>query len=80
MDIVCTRCGEPWHTDHVLHDEPEAFERRGGRIDCCPACRGQEPKLPPSERARLAAIRELAETLGDDVDGLAGCLEVFGLL
>ena len=80
MDLVCTRCGEPWDMDYVLHEEPEAFRRRGGRIDRCPCCPKHKPKHSPEERHRLAAIRELANLLGDDVDGLAGTLEDFGLL
>ena len=80
MDIVCTRCREPWHTDHVLHHEPESFKRRGGRIDRCPACPKKKPKHSPEEQYRLDAIRELADTLGDDIDGLAGTLDDFGLL
>ncbi len=80
MDLVCTRCGEPWHMDHVLHEEPEEFKRRGGRIDRCPACPKGRPKLHPKERARLQTIRELADALGDDIDGFAATLEDFGLL
>ena len=80
MDIVCTRCGEPWHTDYVLHEEPEGFRRRGGRIDRCPVCPREKPKHSVQERERLAAIREVADMLGDDVDGLAASLEDFGLL
>ena len=34
----------------------------------------------PEEQDRLDAIRELADTLGDDIDGLAGTLDDFGLL
>ena len=80
MDLVCTRCGEPWHVDHVLHDESESFERRGGRIDHCPACPKEMSEHSPEERHRLVAIRELANLHGDDVDGLAASLEDFGLL
>ena len=80
MDLVCTRCGEPWDLYHVLHDEPEAFERENGVILRCPCCPAGEPDLAPIERERLDAIRALGEMLGDDIDGLAGCLEDFDLL
>jgi hypothetical protein len=66
--------------DYVLHEEPEAFRRRGGRIDHCPCCPKHKAKHSAKERHRLAVIRELADLLGDDVDGLAGTLDDFGLL
>ena len=71
MDLVCIRCGEPWDTDYVLHEDPKAFKRRGGRIDRCPCCPKEKPK---HSRA------ELADLLGDDLDGLAVTLEDFRLL
>lgn len=80
MDLVCTRCGEPWDIDHVLHDEPEAFDRLNGVIRRCPACPECEPHLWPEERARLETIRALGEVLGDDIDALAATLEDFDLL
>ena len=30
MDLLCTCCGEPWDIYHVLHEEPEEFDRRAG--------------------------------------------------
>ena len=27
MDVICTCCGEPWDIYHVLHEEPQAFDR-----------------------------------------------------
>ena len=80
MDLVCTRCSEPWDMDYVLHDEPEGFQRRGGRIDRCPLCPETTPKHSPRQQERLDAIREVADLLGDDIDGLAASLEDFGLL
>ena len=80
MDIVCTRCGEPWDMYYVLHEETQGFRRRGGRIDRCPVCPSEKPKHSKEESERLAAIREVADMLGDDVDGLAATLEDFGLL
>lgn len=80
MDLVCTRCGEPWHIEYVLHEEPAAFIRTGGLIRRCPCCRHCQPELSPTERGRLDAIKELATLLGDDVDGLAAMIEDFDLL
>ena len=71
MDIVCTRCGEPWDVDYVRHEEPSGSKRRSGRIDRCPACPTERPKHSGRELARLDAVRELANLLHDDIDGLA---------
>ena len=80
MDILCTRCGEPWSVDHVLHEEPEEFERDGARITKCPACRRGRPRLSTADRQRLALADELALLCGDDVDAYAADLDDFGLL
>lgn len=64
----------------MLHDEPGAFERCGGRIDRCPVCPKHRPKHSPTEQDRLDAVRELADWLGDDIDALAATLEDFDLL
>ena len=80
MDLICTRCGEPWDVDTVLHDMPDEFERKGSRITRCPTCPPGKPRLSRATEARLAVISTLAETLGDDVDGFAATLEDFGLL
>jgi hypothetical protein len=76
MDLICTCCGEPWDIDHVLHEEPEGFDRQGGRIRACPCCHGVPPEgHSEGERERLAAVAAVAELLGDDVDGVAATLE-----
>lgn len=75
MDIVCTRCGEPWHTDYVRHEAPEDFKRKGCLILECPACRGKSVTLSKAQRQRLDIVRELAYLLGDDLDALAATLE-----
>jgi len=80
MDLVCIRCGEPWDMDYVRHEEPEAFKRSGGRIDHCPCCPEEKPKHSAKQQERLDAIAALADLLGDDIDGLAGTLDDFGLL
>ena len=79
MDLLCTRCGEPWDLDYILHEAPSEFTRKGGLIEHCPSCPGELPKLDPAMRERLAVVKELAELLGDDVDGLAAELQDFGL-
>ena len=80
MDLVCTRCGEPWDLDHVLHEDPDGFHRKGGLIEHCPSCPREKPALSVNERLRLTTIAAVAQLLGDDVDGLAAALEDSGLL
>jgi hypothetical protein len=76
MDLICTRCGEPWDVYHVLHEEPEEFDRQGGLIRACPCCHGKEPEdMTDETRRRLRAVAEVAEVLGDDVDGLAALID-----
>jgi len=80
MDLVCVNCGEPWDVDHVLHDAPQEFIRKGGVIKKCPACPKEgQPNLDEKTRVKLDAVEELGEILGDDIDGLAASLEDFGL-
>lgn len=80
MDIVCTRCGEPWDVAYVLHEEPHAFKRQGGLIQRCPACPPVRPQLDEPTRHRLALAAAAAELLGDDLDGLAAVLDDWNLL
>ena len=81
MDLICTCCGEPWDVDHVLHQEPDEFDRRGGLIRACPCCHGIEPDgMTEERRSRLRAVAAVAELLGDDVDGLAATLDDFEAL
>ena len=76
MDLICTCCGEPWDVDHVLHEEPDGFDRQGGLIRGCPCCHGTPPEgMTEKRRSRLQAVAAVAELLGDDVDGLAGFLD-----
>jgi hypothetical protein len=76
MDIVCTRCAEPWDICHV-NEEAETFKfgASRGHIVRCPAC-GPRPTPPRN----ASAISALADVLGDDVDGLAAELEDWGLI
>ncbi len=85
MDLLCTCCGEPWDIDHVLHEEPEEFDREGGLIRACPCCHGVRPEGLPEkicESLELAAL--VAELCGDDdVDGAAAMqddLAYFGII
>lgn len=80
MDLVCTTCGEPWDMDYVLHEEPESFERVGGNITHCPCCETtSQEDISPQQREKLEIIENLAELLGDDIDGLAAEIEDLGL-
>ncbi len=81
MDLYCVSCGEPWSVDHVLHEEPEAFSRRGGLIESCPCCVGKTLEVKSAaEQEWLFALRAIAETTGDDVDGCAAMMEDFHLI
>ena len=81
MDLPCINCGEPWDMDYVLHEAPHEFTRTHGRIDRCPACPAiSRPPLSAVEQDRLAVVAELADILGDDIDGLAVELEDNGLM
>ncbi len=79
MDLICIRCGEPWDMDYVLHEDPGGFKRQGGRIDHCPCCPKERPKLSPEQRRWLETVGILADLLGDDIDGLAVALDDLGM-
>ncbi len=73
MDLYCSRCGEPYDMDHVMHGgfTPEEKERwQAGRG--CPACYGKPVEKRPF-RAEVAGM--LQDLLGDDVDGIAAEME-----
>ena len=80
MDLLCTRCGEPWDIAYVLHEEPNAFKRKGGLIQRCPSCPTAKPQHDPETQLKLVTVAAMAELMGDDVDGLAAVLEDSGLL
>lgn len=88
MDLICSKCGEPWEVGHVLHEEPERFNREGSLILGCPCCDAnleyQSENLSEPEKEqlsfRLSCVREVCELLGDDVDGAASYLRDFSLL
>jgi hypothetical protein len=82
MDLCCARCGEPWDMDHVLHEEPQDFKYKDGRISECPACRGKSDKdlnLSPGQKNRADIAGVLADLLGDDVDGIAAEMADLGM-
>ena len=76
MDLFCTNCLEPWDLLHVV-DNPDKFDRMGttGNITSCPSCHGKPKDLSAQERFKAAVIADMAELLGDDIDGLAVDIE-----
>jgi hypothetical protein len=79
MDLICSRCGEPWEIYYVLHEEPEAFEKKGGLIIRCPLCPANLKDVSKDGRYRGLMAEVAADVLGDDVDAIASALEDFGL-
>lgn len=72
MDLYCSRCGEPYEFDYVMHDMTP--QEKGDFLNgvCCPSCKGKEVTDRPF-RAMLAGA--MGEILGDDIDGLAAEME-----
>jgi hypothetical protein len=81
MDIYCTNCGEPWDVCGLWDWEPEERKRWkfGSTLVGCPCCEGKKVDLSPAERERVEITAALADLMGDDIDGLASCLEDFGI-
>lgn len=83
MDILCSRCGEPWETYYVQHDMIPQERDRFWAGKGCPCCEGkaEEEFAGRAERTSFARLaqRELKAVLGDDVDRLAALMEDFGL-
>lgn len=76
MDTICTRCGEPWDIDEVLHGQIDEFDRDDCLIRRCPCCRTKATvQLSVAQRERLEEIAEVAKLFGDDVDGFVAFLE-----
>lgn len=75
MDIICTRCGEPWDVCHVLHEDPTGFQRKGCLIARCPSCETAAPELSKQRRDYLLIVIEMAGLHGADIDGFASWLE-----
>ena len=77
MDILCTRCGEPWDAmlDDLQQHEREDFRAGKG----CPTC--IDDPNPDNINPESSAIQEaLQDVLGDDVDALAGMMGDFDLI
>jgi len=79
MDLICSRCGESLEIYYVLHEEPEAFERKDGLIVRCPSCPVNLNDVSADGRYRGMVAEVAADLLGDDVDAIASALEDFGL-
>ena len=91
MDLVCTKCLEPWDMDYVLHECPEDFKKNEcGAIIECPNCEGEtkksileyygdDEKAIEEHKTKSAMISATHDLLGDDVDGIASILEDEGL-
>jgi len=88
MDAHCANCGEPWDQYHLRHDLPETADEIAAegwefgrnrlvvlRCPCCPKDGSGRPDA--SERGTI--LRDLADLLGDDEDGLAATLDDFNL-
>ena len=81
MDILCTKCGEPWEID-TLHDYAEeqgstfaqvskTFRTRG----CGVAFDAWKVTCRTSPMSGMLSV--LAEIMGDDIDGYAsGCADL----
>lgn len=78
MDIYCPKCGEPYDQDE-LHEADQTYAQsaRIFRTEGCGmlldgvACRPESGADP----TRAAILQELADLLGDDVDGYAAMCE-----
>jgi len=83
MDIKCHKCGEPWDMDS-LHEMGEwigeelSFNqaRRRFYADGCTAFGTGHGTM---DYANGSIVAELADLLGDDIDGFAAMLEDLGL-
>jgi hypothetical protein len=76
MDVICTCCGEPWDIYHVLHEEPQGFDREGALIKGCPCCHGRQPEdLNRRTRDHLRTLAKAARLFGEDIDRFAAFLE-----
>lgn len=81
MDILCTRCGEPWDVYSLVEDmsPKEAEDLKAGRG--CPCCsKIDSANLHPINDDARYIQRELASVLGEDIDGLAATMEDFNLI
>lgn len=89
MDLYCPKCGEPWDTDSVYHenDRPELTPTEAGRLfarNGCGAIFDGIDCRPSADRAEFSVIASgIYELAGDDLDGAASDFadaEYLGLL
>jgi len=81
MDLLCTRCGEPWdawlNSGDMTPEEVKRFKAGEG----CPCCYGKPDSEVHNRAPESSYIQsELAAVLGDDTDGLAAMMEDFNLI
>jgi len=85
MDILCTRCGEPWDLCSLNEDMDPHEKGRLLRGEGCPCCYGKplegdtKMRADATHEARLAQ-EAMQSVLGDDLDGLAAGMEDFGFV
>jgi len=88
MDLLCSRCGEPWDVcciteDKQLPEDEREFTLDGSAILRCPSCENLPDSDPRIQRAsesfELAGLAEVGSILGDDVDGMASFIDDMGL-
>ena len=83
MDVNCNRCGEHWDVDYLQHeiDDYLGFVFGINRLVVlrCPSC-GKRHKGSRKASQRRAFAEELAQLLGDDLDGFAAEMDELGTL
>jgi len=70
-ELLCTKCGESWEPDVVIHKSPERFVRSGASIWECPSC--EENAHLPYEITDL--LRAVYHGYAGDVDAAANDIE-----
>ena len=83
MDTYCTRCGEPWDVDYLQHEIDDDFGFVFGTnrlvVLRCPSCGARHTSSRKASQRRAFA-EELAQLLGDDLDGFAAEMDELGTL
>ena len=72
MDLLCTRCGEPW--EMTLDDFSPAYRKDFLKGKGCPCCHNLKT-VTNINPGNSYIQRELAPLLGDDIDGLASMMD-----
>ncbi len=76
MDLLCTRCGEPWEYDYVQHEFTAEARKKFLTGLGCDACQG---KPAPEQTYAMAMATVLMDISGDDLDCVAAELQDLGL-